>query len=297
MATNNAINKNFPLTVADGGTGAQAFTDTAPIVANGTSPLSAITAGVTGELLKGDSTNGVSFANYVNSDFTFTSSTANVNRTITVENTNNSNSNAGVGLQIYSQSRNAYSTFNIAGVQSYAQGFDNLVTFTINPGSSITSNIAFSVASGIVAYPLNPAFRAESASDQNNITGAGNIATLNATSVVFDINSDYNGTNTYTAPIDGKYHFYAAVPMGQIGSNGTNGNLSFLINGSTRYTMRQCNAFALVRGATNNFESELFIELTAGDTVIRQITIANMAGNTSDARSSPSNYFGGYLVC
>mgnify|MGYP003127475799 FL=1 len=59
---------------------------------------------------------------------------------------------------------------------------------------------------GIVTKPLQPAFQAHPASQINNI-GVGTNIEPSFDNERFDQNGDYDGTNTFTAPVTGKYQF------------------------------------------------------------------------------------------
>ena len=66
-------------------------------------------------------------------------------------------------------------------------------------------------AIGAVTAPLQPAFNATSTANQASATGDGTTVTVVFGSERYDINSDFDGVSTFTAPVTGKYLFHFSV--------------------------------------------------------------------------------------
>lgn len=62
-----------------------------------------------------------------------------------------------------------------------------------------------------VTQPSQPAFLATHTVDQINVTGTGGFATVNYTTEIYDQNADYNATNTFTAPVTGRYFLHMSL--------------------------------------------------------------------------------------
>jgi len=73
-------------------------------------------------------------------------------------------------------------------------------------GNAGTTGIAIS-ANGEVTMAAQPAFAAFKTTASTNQTGNGAAVTLGFDSEIFDVNGDYDGVNTFTAPVTGKYSF------------------------------------------------------------------------------------------
>jgi hypothetical protein len=63
-------------------------------------------------------------------------------------------------------------------------------------------------ATGAVTMPLQPAFLAKTSSNTVNVTGDGTNYTGIFGTEIFDQNSDFDGTSTFTAPVTGRYYLH-----------------------------------------------------------------------------------------
>ena len=88
MATNNAINKDFPLSVAEGGTGNVSLLDHGILLGNGTNPFTTIPVGTSGTVLITESFS-FSWGNELNNNFSIQAGSAGNNPVLTVSNTDN----------------------------------------------------------------------------------------------------------------------------------------------------------------------------------------------------------------
>lgn len=281
MARNNAINKDLPpVQVADGGTGQVTLTDGSVLVGSGSSPITPITVGTTGQLMAGVTSSDPAFASSLDGDFTFTSATASVNRTVTVSNTDNTNtsSHATVQLTVGGSTAGDSNILFLGGNPAYAQGIDNNVSdrYAISPTIALGTNDILNISSlGSVQYPRQSAFRAEQTGSQNNITGDGTVATLVTSSTAFDLNSDYNGTTTFTAPRTGTYFFSDPSGLGGTNNAAFTGYKNIILSGGNNPAGWVAPVGTLFRPtSTFTLSAEYMVYLTAGDTVHRQVAIA-----------------------
>jgi len=161
-------------------------------------------------------------------------------------------------------------------------------------GGSVFQSIT---PSGEVTFPLTPAFLATHTVTQSNITGNGTLATINFTTEIFDQNGDYDGTNTFQAPVTGRYLFNCCVY--------TSGYVA-----ATTYEMRFTTSNGVYRayivapltvagpGPQMALPHSIFADMDAGDTCIVQITVSGEAGDIIDSNADGTlGYFGGSLQC
>lgn len=104
-----------------------------------------------------------------------------------------------------------------AAVQ-YVMGIDNtddILKLNYGASPSAGSNLMKVSSAGEFNYPLQPAFFAYLATQQNDKTGNGAVYTLgtDALTEVFDQNGDFNVNGTFTAPVTGVYDLRAQVTV------------------------------------------------------------------------------------
>ena len=87
------------------------------------------------------------------------------------------------------------------------------IIFKGNTGSAVTEHMRINNA-GIVTKPLQPAFQVKPSTNQNNIA---NNAQVTLGTEVFDTNDDF-ASNTFNAPVTGKYQLNAALGLLQVDS-------------------------------------------------------------------------------
>ena len=133
---------------------------------------------------------------------------------------------------------------------------------------------------------------------QDNATGAGAIATVNFTTEVFDQNGDYDGTNTFTAPVTGRYRFSFSVFIGGLTAAMTKGECA-LVTSNRTYRSNIINY-----GAVKSFDDAYTVhfstlaDMDAADTAYVTVVIQRGAGDTADLTGNAElGYFSGELVC
>ena len=161
--------------------------------------------------------------------------------------------------------------------------------------ASATGTVMSALDTGEITYPLQPAFLAIHTVSQTNITGNGAIATINFTSEIFDQNSDYDGTNTFIAPITGRYMLIYACYMDQV-SSGTNGVMN-IVTSNRSYGSNFLNYSAVSVSGQIAFNTSALTDMDSGDTATCTMTITGIGADTADALASGATYFSGYLVC
>lgn len=310
MATQNAINTGKPIEVANGGTGAATLLIHGVLVGEGTSAVTALAVGTTGQLLVGTSSADPAFASSASGDFTFTTATASTTRTLTVSNTDNTSATSHALMQITTggaSSGDPATTYTITGATSWTTGADNSDsdTFKISQGTALgTNDVMKAQTTGEINWPLQSAFLGAVESADNNVTGDNTTYTIGtnvAYTTIFDQNSDFNTNGTFTAPVTGRYYLSAAVLMGGITAGMTTGVLQIVTTGNNFNVLNIGPAAAADASAQYGFHGAVFCSMTAADTAVVKIIISNGTKVAdvlgADPASAGQVYFCGYLVC
>lgn len=164
--------------------------------------------------------------------------------------------------------------------------------------STLTVQSMVSTPAGEVTFPSTPAFLATHSVAQDNVTGAGTGVTPNFTTEIFDQNSDYDGTNTFTAPVTGRYIFTMGIRFSDIGANAAICSIS-LITSNRSYQSYSVNATNVERGdGVLDCAMTMFADMDAADTCLGSAVITGMAGDTVDLPASvTTTFFSGSLQC
>jgi len=178
--------------------------------------------------------------------------------------------------------------------QDYHIGLDDSAdSLIIGKGSALgtTTSMAFD-ANGIITKPLQPAFLAKSANnDQTNLTLNTNTAVAFGTEI-FDNNSDF-ASNVFTAPVTGRYHLNFHIRIDNIDSVTqytiillvtSNRNLQF-IHGNSGYNSDM--NYMSIQGSH-------LVDMDAGDTAGVHVSLPSLG--TAQADISSESHFSGYLV-
>jgi len=149
---------------------------------------------------------------------TIGASISGVTNTLTVTNPSNTASSAArTSITVGgSSSGDPTINFNVSGVTNFELGIDNSASDSLKLSATAslgTTDTFIMTTDGYRTLPLQPAFSARHSVTQSNATGNGTVATVSYTTVIFDQNSDYNGTSTFTSPATGRYLFCGGVDM------------------------------------------------------------------------------------
>jgi hypothetical protein len=203
------------------------------------------------------------------------------------------------------------STINLgtgAGVKTVTLGSTNTTsTTTIDIPSSGTGTLTIASATGtiftaadtgIVNFPLQAAFFAYLASNDNSVTGNNTsytVGTNTAYTKIFDIGSNFNTDGVFTAPVTGRYYFVGTLYL----TNCTvNTSLRVQLK-STDFPFTNFNTSAS-SSADKGVSLGAILVMTAGDTASMGVDGMGEAGNTNDIQGTVSSvqytYYGGYLA-
>jgi len=191
--------------------------------------------------------------------------------------------------------------------QEFGMGIDNSATgnpLVINNSGTAGTGVSggtqhwFLTTAGERTMPNQPAFCATVNANQNNVTGAGTTHTVNFQAERFDQNADYDGTNTFTASVTGRYFFEATVPIDNADALATVSDIAIVTSNNTYKGLRTNGANARC-GASNSFTliASIVCDMDAADTCLIQVTVSGMAGDTADIIKQTESSFSGFLVC
>lgn len=303
MATNNAINAPLPLVVGQGGTGASSLTDHAVLVGSGTSAITPITVGATGELLVGATGADPAFATSADGDFTFTSATAGTNRILTISNTDNTNAASAGTVQLTTGGASAGDpkvTWTVTGGSSYTMGIDNSDSDSLKISNSTalgTTDSWVMTSAGERTMPLQPAFLAILTSSILNQTGDGTNYVVVWDTEVFDQNADFAST-TFTAPVSGKYRLEANVRLSGLLNTHTGGYI--FLQTSNRNYINVENPYAASSAGEVTWYTTMLADMDVGDTALLNIAVNNgtkVVDLASNGATDPYCWFSGNLEC
>lgn len=242
---------------------------------------------------------GISLIN----DFTYTSSTAATVRTLTVTNTDNTNTASGALIQAVSGGASAGDAVFQASTTTtvWSFGVDNSVTsptadpFVISQGTALGTNNIMSVAtSGEINYPLQSAFLAI-AGTQADVTGDGTVYTATYATEIFDQNSDFDGTSTFTSPVTGRYYLSVTTAITDLTASHVSGAWS-ITTSNRAYRYAGCSWGANRTGSTNNntASGSALCDMDAADTAISVVIVG---GGTKVVDVVNVSTFSGFLAC
>ena len=146
-------------------------------------------------------------------------------------------------------------------------------------------------AAGIVTKPLQPAFLAQGANGQNNI-GVGFTSTILLPTERFDNNNDFS-SNTFTAPVTGKYQLNSHV---YLTGAPTNANyIETYLTTSNRNFSAAITPSSYGGGGISYISMEIAVlaDMDAGDTAFLRVA---QGSGTQSTDVTQATAFSGYLV-
>lgn len=197
----------------------------------------------------------------------------------------------------------AWVQFDIAGSNYFRTGVDQTDdAYKLSYGAALGTNDYLTIeATGERRLPYQPLFLAYLGSDDNNVTGGGNIYTLGtnvALTEIFDIGSNFTTAGIFTAPVTGRYLLHGNLKFKELAVGMDNGRMR--ISTSNRiYFSASANSGA-VRDSSDiaSFIVECIADLDVGDTARLQAEINNgpTATDLVGRATDPYTWFGGFLL-
>jgi len=178
---------------------------------------------------------------------------------------------------------------------------DSADDLVIGLGSTLgtTSHIVIDEA-GCVTKPLQPAFFVRPSSTQSDLGTGGTTIAWGAE--IYDVNADF-ASNTFTAPVTGKYHFSIGVTIAELSTACTLMEITTVTsNRSVRGNKITPNS--MIDGDAQNYISlhvSFDIDMDASDTATVRVEVTNGGGSQDligDAGDSgPITWWSGHLIC
>jgi hypothetical protein len=254
--------------VGGGGTGATSLTDGGILLGSGTAAVTVTAQPVNGELLMGST--GV--------DPVLATITAGANVTVT---------NGAGSITI------AADGGGDGDVVGPAAATDNaLARYNTTSGKLLQDSSVIVTDAGEMTNASQPCFLATHSADQLNVTGDGTQATVAYTTEITDQNADYDGTDTFTAPVAGNYSFNGNVFISNTGA-ATQARI-FIVTSNRSYAG---NVDTPISGSSVPGLALIAADMDALDTC----TAAGQASGTTKtvhfANSVSDAYFSGSLNC
>ena len=178
--------------------------------------------------------------------------------------------------------------------QDYHIGLDDSAdTLVIGKGSALGTTTAMSFdANGIITKPLQPAFHVNQGSAQNNLSPNSN-TTITFANENFDNNSDFS-SNTFTAPVTGKYQINATVRMDNLDIDTAYVIVNIVTSNRTVQLIQGTSGFDADQ-VYQNISGSHVMDMDANDTAILSINLPGSGASQADI--SDQTRFSGYLVC
>ena len=238
---------------------------------------------------------------------TIGTSTVDTNATMTVSNTGDNHAISIVGAlnksRMHFQGANTGSASTdglVIGLSSSDDTNDDSALIGLKESGSMSfqtagTNRMIIDGTGAVTKPLQPGFLVRNSSDQSNISLA-TLTTIVFDTEVFDNNADF-ASNTFTAPVTGRYLFTYNVNFAQVDADHTVVQLTLATSNNT---------------FTNNpavdpssFDSDMDImalngaiicDMDANDTALVKVAIEGGSAQTDIKANGVRTNFGGYLL-
>ena len=189
----------------------------------------------------------------------------------------------------------------LVGASIYAEADDtfaadnNSTDLIFATGASAAAGERMRIDSdGAVTKPSNPAFLARNSSTDSNVTGNGTEVTIDFDTEVFDQGDDF-ASDTFTAPVTGRYQLNVSCEVSGVTSSHTIGQLQ--IKTSNRTIMADQNDTFQSAGSNGQcmYHGAFLADMDAGDTVTCTMTVHN-GSQVVDIAAQNNTHFSGFLA-
>ena len=188
----------------------------------------------------------------------------------------------------------------LVGASIYAEADDtfaadnNSTDLIFATGASAAASERMRIDSdGAVTKPSNPAFLARNSSTDSNVTGNGTEVTIDFDTEVFDQGDDF-ASDTFTAPVTGRYQLNVSCEVSGVTSSHTIGQLQ--IKTSNRTIMADQNDTFQSAGSNGQcmYHGSFLADMAAGDTVTCTMAVHN--GSQVVDILANNTHFSGFLA-
>jgi hypothetical protein len=149
--------------------------------------------------------------------------------------------------------------------------------------------------SGIFTSTGQPMFSARGLSAQNNVTGNGTNYTMQFTTVDKNISSDFDGTSTYTAEVDGMHHFSAQIALSGTTTAAQDLTIKLVTSNLTVQRVIEVLAEGDANSTMVNISGDFWMD--AADTCTVTALLSGEASDVADINNGANhNLFSGHLI-
>lgn len=183
--------------------------------------------------------------------------------------------------------------FKLSATSIIAMGIDDSDSdkFKVGTTDITTATSMVITTAGEITKPLQPAFLATSAG-ANDVTGDGTVYTIVWDTEIYDQNADF-ASNTFTAPVTGRYLLTASINLKQIGAGHTNIALT-IVTGNRSYNRGQVQGAGLYTSFT--MTNTVIADMDAGDTATVTVTVSGSTKTVDVDSDVTTNVFSGCLL-
>ena len=189
-------------------------------------------------------------------------------------------------------------TIGVSAGDNITSGNSNIVIgYNIDPPSATDSsqlNIGGWIkgVAGQITMPSQPAFQVHPSTEQSNIPING-ATTIVFGSERFDVNADF-ASNTFTAPITGKYQFNVALRLDYMDTGTSYYELLLVTSNRTYYSIVSPNVLSSDPSYWT-LSLNILADMDAADIAYVQVNVHNSGAAQLDI--APVSFFSGYLAC
>ena len=232
-------------------------------------------------------------------------SIASTTQTFTISNSDNTGTSAAslaISVGGSTTSGDPKIVYSVTGATNWAEGIDNSASdsFKISASNALgTTDTLVITTTGVMTRPLQPCFLAYPSTTITDVTGDGTTYSIVYNSEVFDQGSNF-ASNTFTAPVTGKYYLNVSVLFAGLGAGNTSGVIS-LITSARTYSFGYIN-YGTMRdnGNFGNQAASFVCDMTAADTATVSVAInggTKVVDIFGNAASTIYTEFSGFLIC
>ena len=169
------------------------------------------------------------------------------------------------------------------GVQNPAGANFDISSYKL-VGNGGSTGIAIS-ANGEVTMAAQPAIFVRRGTAANNVTGNGTVYTMVFTTEIFDQNSDWDATSTFTAPITGRYHVDVYVDLGGITAAADSTLLDVVMSNRSLSVN-----YGLTNGIATRYAGmiSMLVDMDLDDELQVRLTVTGESGDVVDINSNTS---------
>jgi hypothetical protein len=184
---------------------------------------------------------------------------------------------------------NSYGLHNISIINPLYAGA-GAASFGISSGGSRCVSVSKSVA-GAITQPYQASFLVTDGTGAGNVTGDGTLYTELWPTEVYDLSSNFS-SNTFTAPVTGKYLLSAQVYLGPILITHTYRTIQIVTTARTYSNVQHC----LLAQNVCNLSITVIADMAAGNTATVAVKVESSTKTVGVQNAAANNFFSGSLI-